>query len=62
MSRKFEQYYSKLLIHAFDYSQKNYAMRVTMLIDYITLDSSLFFLQYIPNFFLLLAKCSLVCC
>lgn len=44
MSRKFEQYYSKLLIHAFDYSQKNYAMRVTMLIDYITLDSS-FFLQ-----------------
>lgn len=43
MSRKFEQYYSKLLIHAFDYSQKNYAMRVTMLIDYITLDSLFFF-------------------
>lgn len=44
MSRKFEQYYSKLLIHAFDYySQKIYAMRVTMLIDYITLDSFLFF-------------------
>ena len=61
MSRKFEQYYSKLLIHAFDYSQKNYAMWVTMLIDYITLDSSFFF-TIIPNFFLLLAKCSLVCC
>lgn len=61
MSRKFEQYYSKLLIHAFNYSQKIYAMRVTMLIDYITLDFFLF-LQYISNSFLLLAKCSPVCC
>lgn len=51
MSRKFEQYYSKLLIHAFDYSQKNYAMRVTMLIDYITLDSLFFFYNTFLIFF-----------